>query len=232
MIPFPLQAGQIGMTRSTSVSYGNAGSMLILNSVTSVGLVVPTIQNDSLLFAVVMRRSAPVSEPAGWTLVSASGPHTDGTSLTQYTHVYSKRSEASDSGATATFSQASSGRMVGQIFFVSTTNGCPSVVANYEGGADSVVTKTLDFPSHSVAVHGNLVIGVGSFALAQPSPSTTTLTATAGWTSIGPSVGVDNRLGIFYATLVTSTAGTITSSIDGMVATAVTSNSVVVSPPF
>lgn len=121
-----------------------------LASVTSITGAMPAdILATDLLYAVLMHRSA-VTPPAGWTLTT-SVACTEG-ATTQTLSVLKKTTPApADSGANATFTQGSSGRMGLMFFAVRATSGTPNFIAATSASTNSTATNTMDAPSVTAA---------------------------------------------------------------------------------
>lgn len=238
MIPFPFQAGQLGFASASAsvspiVSYRGAGTMVINSTGTTVAPAVPVgALSGDLLVAVIMRRSAVASDPpSGWTLVSTAGPAAGG-GINQYTHVYTKTATGAEAGGTVTFTQASSGRIIGQILAVFGSTGTPTVETQGSAIVENTTTSSAAFPSVSASGDGRLALACASIGSVNVSPTPTTFAAT-GWTLRSPSATVDNRVGIFTKALSSgqNTSGTMTSDIGTPTSTCTTANAVIFASP-
>lgn len=109
-----------------------------LASVTSITRAMPDeILATDFVYAALMHRSA-ATPPAGWTLVTSVS--CTETAITQTLSLFRKTTPApADSGANATFTQASSERMGLLYFAVRATDG---LTLNYVGGTSSTVSDT------------------------------------------------------------------------------------------
>lgn len=223
MIPFPFQAGQLGQplrpTAAPAVTLRVAGTMTINGANTSVDVITPSAPAPSagdLMIAIVMRRSAPASDPpSGWTLISSSGPATDGVGTNQTTYVYTKTSAGTEGGTNVTFSQASSGRIIGQIIVLTGNTGTPQLDGSVSTNVvNSTSTNTISLQSISASGDGRLGVAVGSFISSTPSPTNTTISADSGWTIQSPAAIDQNRVGVFTKSLSSgqNTSGTVTAS--------------------
>lgn len=201
---------------SRAVSLRSAGATIIQTSSTTVAPAVPSgVPAGDLLVAVIMRRSAVASDPpSGWTLVSNAGSASDG-SFTQWSQVYTKTATGLEAGGAVTFTQASAGRMIGQILSIVGSSGTPILESHNEAIVNSTATNTVAFPSISASGSGRLGIAVGSIISALGTP--TTISADNGWALQGPGSIVDNRMGVFAKALASgaNTSGTMTSSATG-----------------
>lgn len=106
--------------------FRGSGAMVIASG-TSVALAAPAgaVAGD-LLLATVFHRSA-VTPPAGWALVGSTGAFTpDGGANNYWTDIYAKTAEAADLAGPTTFTQASSGAIVGQQVAVYSSAGSPA----------------------------------------------------------------------------------------------------------
>lgn len=113
------------LARAPALLRGN-GAMVIANS-TSVALTAPgsAVVGD-LLVAAIFHRSA-MTPPAGWTLVASTGVFSpDGGTNNFYTDFYTKTAEAADLAGPATFVQATSGAIIGQLVAAYSSTGTPS----------------------------------------------------------------------------------------------------------
>lgn len=213
MIPFPLQFGLLGRNRPDFISYYAAGTMVIQTSSTTVAPVVPaSARPGTLLIAVVMRRSAVASDPpAGWTLVSSVGPAMDSVATTQYTQVYTKQCVSGDVSASVTFTQASSGRMGGQIFAFAFSSRLPVLVGQSTNLVNNTSTGTITLPSITSSIDSAMALCVGSFIA---SSTGITLSIDSGWSLISLATVDQNRLAVAIKSLpnATNTSGTITTS--------------------
>lgn len=122
-----------------------------LASVTSIARAMPAkLVNGDLLYAVMMHRSA-ATPPAGWTLITSAACTAGAT--TQTMSLFKKNTAlATDSGVSATFTQASSG-VIGLMYFaVRATPGLtPSFVAATSSVVNNFATNTITAPSITAA---------------------------------------------------------------------------------
>lgn len=104
----------------------------------------PDILATDLVYAVLMHRSA-VTPPGGWTLQTSIACTETGT--TQTLSVFKKTTPApADSGANASFTQASSGRMGLMFFAVRATSGTPNFIAATSVAVNNLATNTVTAP--------------------------------------------------------------------------------------
>lgn len=207
--------GHAGMLLAAgAVTFVAAETQLILSGVTSVSPVVPAgIAAGDLLIACVMRRSAVASDPpAGWSLISTSGPATEGAGTSQWTQVYSRVAAGTEGGSSVTFFQSSSGRMLGQIVALRGSAGTPILEAAVTATQSTASVATIPMPTAFAASVGCLALCVGSFILSQ---TTVTISASSGWTLRSPAIVNDNRLGIMTRAMDggDTSGATLTSSI-------------------
>ena len=122
-----------------------------LASVTSIARAMPSdIVATDFVYAALMHRSA-VSPPAGWTLVTSVS--CDETAITQTLSLFRKTTPSpADSGANATFTQASSGFMGLLYFAVRATTGMTlSYIGATSVSVDDTETNTVTAPQITAA---------------------------------------------------------------------------------
>ncbi|WP_219209441.1 hypothetical protein [Variovorax boronicumulans] len=235
MMPLP---GVLGLAAPFSsgagvVTFRDAGAMIIRAADTTVAPKVPLGALDGdLLVAVIMRRSAAAFDPpSGWTLVSNAGP-ASASGVTQYTHVYTKAATGVEGGGAVTFTQAASGRIIGQIIAIAGSTGTPAAESQSTASLDSSTINSIAFPSISSAGNGRLAMAVGSLTLAASGGSVTGLSA-PGWAIRSTPLIAENRMGIFTSSIASgeSTSGTMTSTIDPTADTGATSNALIFAAP-
>lgn len=219
-----------------TVSFRDAGTVVINGSGTTVAPAVPlgALAGD-LLVAAIMRRSAVASDPpAGWTLVSTAGPALATGVTSQYTHVYTKTATGLEAGGTVTFTQASSGRIIGLIIAISATTGTPTVESEANTFISNDTINKIAFSSITSSGNNRLGVLVGSFAAVSPTPTATTLSVPT-WTDRGVGIlGVDqNRMSIFTKTMAASdnTTALMTGSFAPSAGNGATANSLIFAAP-
>jgi hypothetical protein len=147
-----MQVEVVGLSNRLAVGAVLAGwrEAAYLASVTSIsGNMPPDILAGDLLYAALLHRSA-VTPPAGWSLVAfkdcVQGAVTQTLSLLKKT-----TPTPADSGASASFSQASSGLMGLAYFNVRATAGTPVLLASSTTGVDDTETNTVTAPALTAA---------------------------------------------------------------------------------
>lgn len=148
-----MQVELVGMQArlATGAVLGAWRDAAYLASVTSITRAMPAdILTGDFLYAALMHRSA-VSPPAGWTLVTSVS--CTETAITQTLSLFRKTTPApADSGANATFTQASSGLMGLLYFAARATTG---LTLNYIGATSTAVndmaTNTVTAPQITAA---------------------------------------------------------------------------------
>lgn len=210
-----------------AVIFKASGTMLIIGSGTTVAPAVPmSAAAGDLLVAVIMRRSAVASDPpSGWTIVSNAGPSNDGASTNQWSQVYTKTATGLEAGAAITFTQTSSGRMIGQIIAISGSNGTPTLESQSTNIVSATSTNTASIPSISSSGEGRLGVAVAAFI---GSTTGVTISADTGWNIRSIATTDNNRVGVFTKILSSgaTTSGTVSSSISPTV-TGTTSNALI-----
>lgn len=116
-----------------------SGAMTIANSTTvAVGVPTGAVVGD-LLVATIFHRSA-MTPPAGWVLAATTGAYSPDGVNNFYTDVFTKVAEAGDLTGPTTFTQASSGAIVGQAIAAYSSAGTPSM----QGYWYNLTTPALD----------------------------------------------------------------------------------------
>lgn len=127
-------------------------------SATSFGLVLPPgISPGDKLFAAVVARSA-ITPPAGWTLHTSVDCASAVTAL-QRLSVFTKDSAApADSGATATFTQATAGRMGAMAVVVRRDGGSPVIASASTAVVNTTSTNAVTPPVATSTRNGQLAL--------------------------------------------------------------------------
>lgn len=192
----------ISYVGGNTVSYVIATSQIVTN---------PTIVANDLLIAWVMHRDT-LTPPAGWTLVRSIA-FTNAT-LTQYLSVYKKTAVSGDSGASVTWTQATSQCMAVhvQAFRHAAIADVLSYTERVESNSSS--PETVDFATITPTIAGQMIVSGVSQTTAYVSPTVTNFTASAG-TLTTPSSVADNRLAVVYrsTTNTSSVFGNVTTNI-------------------
>lgn len=176
------------------------GVMTYVVSGTSIELPMPaTILRGDLLVATLMRRSALVTTPAGWTLISTVGPSFDGVATSQWVDVFAK--EATGSEGPITFVQTSAGRMVGVVVSVQSDYSVPTldVQSTPQVLADdpsATTTGMIRFSELSPGLRGRLAVPIVSRVGASPG-APINLNPTE-WTQVPPLTTDESRLAVGY----------------------------------
>ena len=150
------------------------------------------VQEGDLLLAIVMHRDV-LTAPAGWVLVRSQS--STNVTFTQSVSVYKRVAQAGDSGASTTWTQASSQRIAVHIQAFRKPGGCDVIVSN-SAAVNSTPGGVMPWAVSTATANGQMGVACAASILSLVS-GTTTITTTAGVLTT-PASAVDNRLGVAY----------------------------------
>lgn len=174
------------------------GGEVILDSSATIDLPAPSVTVGDLMVIALMARSA-VTTPPGWTRISDSGL-IPGDSTQQRSVVFSKPYQASDP-AKITVTQATAGRLLGQLVAIRATGGVPSLYSqagkttateSSPGGTAEILMPSIAFPTGP-----SLSISLGTFVYANLDTTTDIAVDTGGLIQTSLPSAMQNRLGLF-----------------------------------
>ena len=171
------------------VVFEAAGAYVLLASATTLNVAAPTGASvGDLLVCGIMCRSA-FSAPTGWQTRAT----VTGLSINQRTIIVSKKATAGDLGVTTAFTQASSGRFLGQMLALSKYDGTPAGAA-WDSLVDSNATVAA-VASVTGEENDQIAVACGS-AVYVTTPMT--LNFSSEWTQTSPTSGNNIRLAVAY----------------------------------
>lgn len=191
-----MQVELVGMqarlaTGAVLSSWVDAAYMASVTAIT--GAMPDDIQTGDFLYAALMHRSA-VSPPAGWTLVTSVS--CTETAITQTLSLFRKTTPApADSGANATFTQASSGLMGLLYFAARATTG---LTLTYIGATSTAVNDTATNTITAPAITAAATELVVTLATSVVSTASVTYPSVAAGMSLISGSASQTRLGAAY----------------------------------